>query len=323
VGNERNGPTLKLWSLATKEVAAVLEGHKDRILAVAFSPDGRKVGTASADGTVKLWDVSTRKVAGTLGGTEKKNGGPFHSLAFSPDGMILAAGTWRGSIKFWSLSPFRELPPLMDAQAYLVRSMAFSPDAKTLVTVGGDNSVRLWNTTTWRYMLELKGHRSAPYSVAFSPDGNTVATAGENGTATLWRAATLKEADHPKPQVAKQEEDVNQQAIVRIAHTVIQQALRDGASEIYVGGLPKQSGGFWVSFRIRGVIHWMFKFPGHIHAPLVARYKRMAEMNIEEHSLPQDGHIGITHEGRDYDIRVHSQPTPDGERITMVLRPRQ
>ena len=66
-----------------------LEGHAHSVLAVAFSPDGRRLASGSADRTVKIWDSATGKELFTLNGHVD---GPIVSVAFSPDGRRVAAG---------------------------------------------------------------------------------------------------------------------------------------------------------------------------------------------------------------------------------------
>ena len=108
----------------------------------------------------------------------------------------------------------------------------------------------------------------------------------------------------------------NAAPIIRIAHTIIQQAVRDDASDIHVEpGLNKVR----VRYRIDGVLHEVMKLPKHIHPPLISRYKIMSEMNIAERRVPQDGRIPISFGGKDYDLRVNCLPTLLGEKIVMRI----
>ncbi|MDL1928251.1 type II/IV secretion system protein [Fimbriimonadia bacterium ATM] len=90
----------------------------------------------------------------------------------------------------------------------------------------------------------------------------------------------------------------------------------DRASDIHI---EPQQRGVRVRYRIDGVLHEAMTVPKNLQAPLISRYKIMAEMNIAERRLPQDGRIEIRHSGKDYDLRVSSIPTPWGEKVVMRI----
>ena len=92
------GGQVRLWDAATRKETAVLKGHADEVLAVAFSPDGKTLATGSKDQTVKLWDVATGKETATLRGHEST----VAAVAFSPDGKTLAtAGGHDKTVRLW------------------------------------------------------------------------------------------------------------------------------------------------------------------------------------------------------------------------------
>ena len=70
------------------KLRATLKGHTDKVVAVAFSPDGKTLASASYDGTLKLWDMAIGKERATLG----EYRGCLGCVAFSPDGKTLASG---------------------------------------------------------------------------------------------------------------------------------------------------------------------------------------------------------------------------------------
>jgi len=115
---------------------------------------------------------------------------------------------------------------------------------------------------------------------------------------------------------AEDTSDAVQGPIIRIAHTVIQEAVKAGASDIHVEPSARH---VRVRYRIDGVLHEIMQMPKHIHPPLVSRYKIMSDMNIAERRIPQDGRIGITYQNKDYDLRVSCLPTLLGEKIVMRI----
>jgi type IV pilus assembly protein PilB len=100
--------------------------------------------------------------------------------------------------------------------------------------------------------------------------------------------------------------------IIRVASTIIQQAIKEGASDIHI---EPDRRGVRVRYRVDGVLHEAMQMPKYIQAPLISRYKIMAEMNIAERRVPQDGRIPIRYENKDYDLRVSCLPNIFGEKI--------
>ncbi len=110
--------------------------------------------------------------------------------------------------------------------------------------------------------------------------------------------------------------DSDSAPIVRLANTIIQQAIKERASDIHVEPGVR---GMRVRYRIDGVLHETMPMPKYIQMPLTARFKIMAELNIAERRLPQDGRIAVRYEGRDYDLRVSCLPNLFGEKIVMRI----
>ena len=80
-----------------------LTGHTGLVVALAYSPDGRTLASASADGTARLWDLATGKLTATLQSLEAR----AYCVAFAPDGKTLAVGYGglRGLVQLWDVSP--------------------------------------------------------------------------------------------------------------------------------------------------------------------------------------------------------------------------
>jgi type IV pilus assembly protein PilB len=97
---------------------------------------------------------------------------------------------------------------------------------------------------------------------------------------------------------------------------MIQNAIKDRASDIHVEPDRRQ---VRIRYRVDGVLHQITTPPRYIHAPLTSRLKIMADMNIAERRLPQDGRIHVRFENKDYDLRVSTIPTVYGEKVVMRI----
>jgi WD domain, G-beta repeat len=160
---------------------AVLAGHEGPVLMSSFSPDGRRVVTASRDNTARLWDVETGKGIAVLNGHTNE----LSSAAFSPDGRRVVTASWDATARLWDVETGKEIA-VLNGHRKLVRGAEFSPDGRRVVTASWDNTARLWDVETGKEIAVLNGHTDGVQSAAFSPDGRRVVTASEDKTARLW-----------------------------------------------------------------------------------------------------------------------------------------
>jgi len=206
--------------------------HGKEVSAAAFSPDGRRVVTASKDGTAQVWDVRSGRVIGK----PMRHQGEVVTAAWSPDGRWIATGSKDHTARLWDARTGLQVgPPLRHDGA--VATAEWSPTGGRLLTVEADGTVRFWDIRRgspqgqgklrekvgwagWspdgRHVATLFAdsaqvwdaatgepsslpmrHGDLIRSVAFSPDGQLLVTASSDQTARVWDAATALPVGEP------------------------------------------------------------------------------------------------------------------------------
>ena len=171
-----------------------LEGHKDDIYAVGFSPDGSRAVTGSYDHDLRLWRVTDGKQIAHMTG----HGDKVQSLAVAPDGTI-ATSDWSGEIRLrdsgsggGASERDGRFLRVLARQRTGVGSLSFSPDGKLLLSScwRDCNSVfadKVYDAASGKEIATYTGHDNIVLATAFSPDGRWAATGGgANEEIHLW-----------------------------------------------------------------------------------------------------------------------------------------
>jgi WD40 repeat protein/tetratricopeptide (TPR) repeat protein len=166
-----------------------LHKHTGVVGGVKWSPDGRLLASASADGTVKVWEGATGREVTTLRG---QLASVWHSVSWSPDSRRLASLNRGETIKLWDAETGAEVTYIQDYEG--AHAVSWSPNGRHLACAGSWNGVvRLWDTTTGQRIARFHGHKETVYSMSWSPDGRRLASAGHDHTVRVWDVQTARE----------------------------------------------------------------------------------------------------------------------------------
>jgi WD40 repeat protein len=156
------------------------QGHTNTVHAVAFSPDGQWIATASADQRIRLWATATGVggafLTGALGGVE--------TLAFTPDGSGIVSGDDNGDLRLWNVAA--GVTSTMTNVVGRVADLAVSPDGNIVyvalgntATFAANGDVQRFHLPDWAPLAPLHAHAGPIDEIALSGDGTRLASTGD------------------------------------------------------------------------------------------------------------------------------------------------
>ena len=181
---------VRVCSAATGQPSHLFQGHEGAVSSVCFSPDSKRLASASHDGKLKVWDVLSPDT-GQRPLTLQGHTGIIESVCFSPDGQRLVSGSHDKTVRVWDARTGEEILSL-PWHAAEVTDVCFSADGKRLASASLDRTVRVWNAELGRERLTIKGGGVAVHKVSFSPDGKRLAVV-RAATVEVWDAQTQQQ----------------------------------------------------------------------------------------------------------------------------------
>jgi cytochrome c len=167
---------IAIWTPGNAQPDAVLEGHTAPIAALAVSPDGATLASASWDHTVRLWPLAGGVPRVLDGHTQNVNG-----LAFAPDGRTLVSVSYDQSVRIWPLSG--SPTPTVVAMPSPLNAVAVSGDGE--IATGGADGKLYFLTGTGAAVGEIAAGPKPVISIAISPDNALVAAASIGGSVAV------------------------------------------------------------------------------------------------------------------------------------------
>ncbi|WP_271009031.1 WD40 repeat domain-containing protein [Paucibacter sp. B51] len=158
------------------------------ILALAWSPDGRRIVASGDDKRVLLWDATTRQLVRTIDEPQDL----VRAVAFSLDSRELATGDDEGKVHWFNTADGKPRGEPLEAHKDWIQALAYSPDGKLLASSSDDGRIVLADTATQQQKgaaLTTDGSE-AILALAFSPDGRRLASGGRDKMLRVWDVAT-------------------------------------------------------------------------------------------------------------------------------------
>ncbi len=161
--------------------------HGDRILCLAYSPNGQILVAGGGADPVRVWNADT--------GTAKfQVPEPWtFAVAFTPRGSVFFTGGAHKSIRMWEIGSEKEVPnSKMEGHKTTIKALVVSPDGSLLASGSQEGEILLWETATRKIISRLKEHKDEITSLAFSPDNLFMASSSVDGQIIVWDTETNK-----------------------------------------------------------------------------------------------------------------------------------
>jgi len=184
--------TLRIWNVQKGTLLGEpLQGHQDKVMSVAVSPDDKRIASGGIDKTVIIWDCEGKEIVFQL----VKHTRGVNCVCFSPDGERLASGSNDGTAVIWDTKTGTVLATV---EGFLVFSVAFSPDGLKLATgTFLTGMIRVWCTDNAELLFEFIAHGGFICGIVWSPDGQQLISASQDQTVKFWNSSTGRQIGQP------------------------------------------------------------------------------------------------------------------------------
>jgi len=179
--------TIRSRNIQTGEEVSLL-GHTREVNFVAFSPDGKRIVSASDDETIRIWNSETGDlVLGPLEGHTSW----VYSAVFSPEGRRIVSASFDKTIRIWNSDTGEMVLGPLRGHTDRVLSAVFSPDGRLIVSASRDKTICVWDSQSGNMVLgPLEGHVEGVRFAVFSVDARHIGSCSLDRTFLIWDSNT-------------------------------------------------------------------------------------------------------------------------------------
>lgn len=161
--------------------------HQDYLWAVACSPNGKHIATASWDDSARLLSPEDGRTMHTLKGHTDR----VCCVEFDQSGSTVVTGGLDNTIRFWDTASGQETDRIaLNGDGGQFTDLVFTPEQDAIIAGGWDQCVTKWKLPSKELVFRFKAHDKSVWHVELSSDGNRILTASEDGTIAIWNAKT-------------------------------------------------------------------------------------------------------------------------------------
>jgi|SRR6185312_4377636 len=261
-------------------------------------------------------------LAGPAGSSSLPLGDVLSGRNFSTADELVADLCKEMGLDFIKDIPVNDIPPdlVRDLPINYAKQYSILPfkDEQDVITALTANPLNLRSLDDLRVMF---GKKIKPLISTTQKIQDAINKVYEKSTANLAGLDDIEEEEYDleDPIIDLLEAGDDDAPVIKLVNSLLFRAVKEKASDIHIEPYEKDMS---VRFRIDGILFDVFKPPKKLQNAITSRLKVMANLNIAEKRLPQDGRIPLKVGGKDIDIRVNVVPTSHGERIVMRLQDR-